>query len=663
MRVLCSLMAIAVFLLAACTATPEPLPTPVPTSTPIPTPTSTPLPQRQPLLRVAILGEATTTNVWALYDEPGADYWNYATQTDYWPRLYHLTLLSMEDSSVGSGLRLGPATAKGEPSTFSCDSDICAATVTLQPGLIWTNDVPLTADDVAFTANTALQFRLGLNWRQAYNPDVLDHVEALDESTVKYYFKGMPTVADWQYGVLQAPIVNQAYWQPRIVNAINLLPEETLLPTIQELEVEFAGLQAQVDDLDLSLNNMAPDSAAYQETSKQAQRFQDELNSVYNKLEKNRSEYESKLTEARASLYTLANANEPTLGPWRFESRIEGVFENQVNFGTPFGDPWFDHVQYITYPNELTAVKALENDEVDILLTQNGLSSGSVPRLDENSAITLNRNLTRSARFLAFNQANPYLADPALRQALACMLDPQNLIEGLNGEAALLSGFVLDDFWRNQAVSLPCTGETNDAQRLGEAVGLLKAAGYTWREEPTADAAGTGLKAPNGTSLPSFSLLSLAPEVDSLRAEAALYIARQAGRLGISLDVHSGDTDELLYAVYGSGDYDLALLGWRLSAYPSYLCEWFVPLGQNPFSYNGSNLNSECEAWEGISDLEQARAHVLEIQSILMQDLPLVPLYVGVRVDAYRNIRYPFDHVIDGLSGLYGAPGLATPIP
>jgi hypothetical protein len=46
-----------------------------------------------------------------------------------------------------------------------------------------------------------------------------------------------------------------------------------------------------------------------------------------------------------------------------------------------------------------------------------------------------------------------------------------------------------------------------------------------------------------------------------------------------------------------------------------------------------------------------------------MRDLPLIPLYANVRVDAFRNIHYPFTEVIDGLAGLYGATELAVPVP
>jgi hypothetical protein len=96
-----------------------------------------------------------------------------------------------------------------------------------------------------------------------------------------------------------------------------------------------------------------------------------------------------------------------------------------------------------------------------------------------------------------------------------------------------------------------------------------------------------------------------------------------------------------------------------------------MPLDQNPFAYNGSRstlgggewLALVCEAWSQVSDLDMAKTYAFEVQSALMEDLPLIPLYTGVRVDAYRNIRYPFANIVDGLGGLYGAPGLAIPAP
>lgn len=662
MRPLYLSLALAAFVLSACvpvTTTPEPLPaTPAPVNTPV-LPTATHRPQRMPLLRIAMLGETTTTNVWALFDETGTDYWSSATQVAYWPSLYRLTPLSLD---------FQPATALGQPGPLECDSVPCTVAVTLQSNLKWTDGSSFSARDVAFTVNTALQFRLGLNWQRAYNPDMLDHAEVVNRTTVKFYFKVRPTVADWQYGVLLGPIVNQAYWQPRITDAVGLLPDEALLHAILELESQFTQMQADVDALNLSLSTMIPSSTEYTDTSREAKNLQDDLNSVYNKLEKNRTEYEAKLTEARASLFDLSNDDEPTLGPWKFASGTKDGYENQVNLGTPFGNPWFDSVRYITYPNESAATDALLADEVDIILTPDGLSHGAVSKLINNPEIVLSSNVTRSARFLVFNHTNPDLADPILHQALACMIDPQKLTENFGDDAAYLSGFVLYDFWRNKEAQLPCVGLSADA-RLTEAVRLLKSAGYSWDNEPTSEAIGGELRNPSGSALPGFELLT--PQQYPMRDAAAAYIAQQARILGLSIEAKVVNSGELFYAVYGSRDYDMALLGWSLSVYPSYLCDWFLPSERNPFGYYGSNptlsgdtgLVATCEAWNQVSDLETTKIHASKVQSILMHDLPLIPLYTSVRVDAYRNVRFPFTEVVDGLGGLYGAPALVIPIP
>jgi ABC-type transport system substrate-binding protein len=540
--------------------------------------------------------------------------------------------------------------------------------VTLQPGLTWTDGSAFTAADVAFTINTVLQLRLGLNWREAYNPDVIDRVEALDEFTVRFHFKTKPTVADWQYGALQGSIVNRAYWQPRIVDALTLRPEDSLLATIKELEAELAWKQADLDNMELSLIAITPESPAYIDTTKKAKHLQNDLTGVSNNLKKKRAEYESKLSDARASLLTHTGLDEPTLGPWKFVNHTGESLENQANLATPFGNPWFGSIRYVTYSNELAAVDALLNDKVDIILTPDGLSADAVSRLENNSVISLWRNINHSARFLAFNHANPDLAEPVLHQALACMLDPQALMERLGGDGAPLTGFAVDDFWRQGEASLPCSGTTGDA-RLTEAIRLLKVAGYSWEGEPASGISGSGLKGPAGNVLPILTLLTV--EQDLMREMAAQYIAQQAEILGLSIEVQIGSLDELLYVVYSSGDYDLALLGWHLSSYPSYLCDWFMPLDRNPFAYNGNSftlgggerLLSACEAWSQVSDLEMARTYAFEVQSALMENLPFIPLYTTIRVDAYRNIRYPFAQIVDGLGDLYGAPGLVMPAP
>jgi ABC-type transport system substrate-binding protein len=70
-----------------------------------------------------------------------------------------------------------------------------------------------------------------------------------------------------------------------------------------------------------------------------------------------------------------------------------------------------------------------------------------------------------------------------------------------------------------------------------------------------------------------------------------------------------------------------------------------------------------CEALRSESDYETARLSIFQIQSTLAADLPFIPLFSMVTYDAYRNINYPFEDVLNGVSGLYGAPSFAIPTP
>jgi ABC-type transport system substrate-binding protein len=103
----------------------------------------------------------------------------------------------------------------------------------------------------------------------------------------------------------------------------------------------------------------------------------------------------------------------------------------------------------------------------------------------------------------------------------------------------------------------------------------------------------------------------------------------------------------------------MAILNWNLSLYPGYLCEWFG--GQGQFNYGSDRIKSDCEALNVESDLAAAQKDAFDIQAVLAQDLPFIPLFTDVHYDAYRNVHYPFESVLGGLGGLYGAPSYAMP--
>jgi ABC-type transport system substrate-binding protein len=269
------------------------------------------------------------------------------------------------------------------------------------------------------------------------------------------------------------------------------------------------------------------------------------------------------------------------------------------------------------------------------------------------------------------NLGDTDLADAVFRQALACMIDPNNwakdysLVQVVPIRGPVSPGNL---FWYNPNADIPCSG-ADLLHRVNTIMGILKVAGYSWDKEfsvsgdevlgPTIIQGWEGLKRPNGDHVPKLQFIAPDSRTDPFRADLAAYIVKRLQFFGIPVHLQLTDSGSVNYAVFSSHQFDMAILGWQVSEYPGYLCDWFGD--GNPFGYHSDRLRSACEALDSTSDLAAAQKQVYEIQSILAQDLPFIPLYSGVTYDAYRNIAYPFDSVPGGLSGVYGAPSLAIP--
>ncbi|WP_054521782.1 ABC transporter substrate-binding protein [Thermanaerothrix daxensis] len=677
-----SLLLIASMVLAACAqATPTQPPAAAtqppaqeqPTQPPAEQPTQ-PVTERAPVIRFATLEDLTTTNVWALFDDVGASYWNYVVQIYHWPTLF--TLSDQRYDFI-------PAVAADFPSDFTQEGDLYVATVKLKDGLVWSDGSPVTAEDVAFTVNTVLKFKLGLNWQSGYNPDFLVKAEAVDPLTVKYYYNQIPGLSLWQYGALQTPFVSKAYWEPKVAEALAVLESD-----------EYKALEQEVADLEKAVK----EGTATQE-----------------ELDAKQAELDAKLAEAVDILHKLDNEGEPTFGAWRLEKWEVGAFaENRVNennffigtvveeyangayreykedgsyefvaYGTPEGEkvleyksgPYFDSALYTLYGNPDAAVLALRNNDVDFLLNPSGLQQGFVDQLKEDPNITIVENEQNGFRYLAFNQNRSYFkgeAGKALRQAIACMIDLDFLTERVL-QGAVLPVYTLvpegNGFWHNPDVPKWCVGDDTKT-RMEKAVQILKDAGFTWEKEPTWNPArggsveyGQGLKLPNGEKFPEVKLLAPSAGYDPLRATTGVYIEQWMRQLGIPATAELTNFNNILSAVYDTGDYDMFILGWGLSIYPDYICTFFdsgVPT--NPYGYESAALKEKCDAFLLETDVDKAKELAFEIQNILATELPYITLFTNPIYDAFRNLEYPYTEVLDGIgSGLYGAPTIAKP--
>jgi ABC-type transport system substrate-binding protein len=626
-------------LLASC----APQPDSVPTSISAPTEEVPSLPAHAPEIRFALIGKPRSVNVWQLFDREasGASYVDYALRTEYWPRLYHL---APQDSSFQ------PYAAEGLPSEVTQDGALYSATVKLRPNLKWTDGSSFTAEDVAFTVNTALSFELGYDWSAYYPREYLDHAEAVDSSTVKFVFKQKPNVGIWQYGVLQGPIVQKSFWESTIKDAAALLPNDGLRASIEEARVNLTTAQYDFDQVSAQVLSLKLEGKQNRKLDGDFLRFQSELTHAQNNLNKLLEEYAAQVKSAQETLYAAHDEQEPTLGAWMPDTKDDDVWVNKANPDFPFGSPNFDRSMYRFFEDEKAALTAFQNGEVDFVLSPDGVSS---------DVLDAKYNSSYRARFLVFNPLNGYLADPAFRFALSCMIDRKTLATDiLQNKAAPLDSFVLSSHWHDANLKDACA-DMDKSARIEYAVKLLKDAGYSWTPEPNSESAGQNLIMSNGEAFPKITLLAPSKEEDPLRQSAANYVAAQVQYLGVPVVVQEASLNDVVYAVYSSQKYDMALIGWRLSEYPVYLCEWFG--GKNLLLYNSDRLKAACDALGVESNLDAARQAVGQIEAALMSELPSIPLFTVMQADVYHNLAYPV--VLDGWSGLYGAPSYAIPAP
>ncbi len=305
---------------------------------------------------LALIGSVTPVNVWALFDAKGDSYNNYAVMSGYWPRLYQLSISDRTFETMAAG---------GMPSAFQQEENFYTATVPLRSDLKWTDGTPFTADDVAFTVNTAVSFQLGFDWHDFYDPDFIDHAEAVDAQTVKFYFKKQPNVGVWQYGALQGPIVQKAYWESKISASAALLPSNDLAPQIASLNAQAADLQSKINNVNANIAILSTTSSGYIQGITDIKGLQANLNQTNTALAKTQAQYDSAMDAARQSLYALDYTNEPTLGDWMPAGQQNGAWTNKVNPAHPFNTPKFDSAVYKVFEDYNSADDAFSQNEVD----------------------------------------------------------------------------------------------------------------------------------------------------------------------------------------------------------------------------------------------------------------------------------------------------------
>ena len=150
--------------------------------------------------RIGVLSGISTDNFWAYYgSQPSV--WNSYVLGPTKPTLFSL-------DPVSGGLTPELVTGNATP---VWDADGWRVTFEMDDHFTWSDGVPVTADDLAFTFSVVRSLGLEGSWSEAF-PSVVESIEVHDGNQIVIEFSERPTLSVWPYGVGLAPVMPRHVW-------------------------------------------------------------------------------------------------------------------------------------------------------------------------------------------------------------------------------------------------------------------------------------------------------------------------------------------------------------------------------------------------------------------------------------------------------------------
>src|SRR5680860_693706 len=186
--------------------------------------------------------------------------------------------------------------------------------------------------------------------------------------------------------------------------------------------------------------------------------------------------------------------------------------------------PFAKDVIYSIYSDQNAAILALKSGEIEFMLNPIGLSTGLKNEVLNSPELSLIANPSNGFRYLAFNMRRSPMKYKGFRQAIGCLTQKEFLQTLLGG--AIIPAYSLgpegNTAWANPDVEQICK-DLGEQERFDQAIQYLKGDGFTWAIEPAWDegtagnllpGTGTGLKDPDGKTVPELELLAPGPGYD-----------------------------------------------------------------------------------------------------------------------------------------------------
>lgn len=623
--------------------------------------------------RMGIFEEPLTTNYWN-YLGPGSSVWTaYALADTQAASLFGLSNQRFDWVPVLA------AELPGEPVQ---EGDFWTITVTMLQGATWSDGTPITAHDVVFTLQTCLDLKLTANWQNACKPEVLDHVEAVDDYTVKFFFTDKPGLAQWQFGVSQAPILPKHVWED-VVNEARAFVEGVTEPEVAR------PADCEAEDLSEEDKAACDAWAAYDEAFENARKtlYEAEPPAMVSPGAFTFAQYEPGAFVRKdandAYFFKGSKSINYANGAWK---RVLPDGSEYAAYGDPTGDveleveegPFTPNVIMSVYGSQDAAFLALRDGEIDFVINPLGLSRGLREQAEQGEGVRTIVNEDNGLFYLAFNMRKEPFNMPEFRQAVEVLIDKEFVAESVLQGTVFPAYSVVpsgNKFWHNPDIPRPYVGMSRE-ERINKVIEILEGAGWTWEKKPAWNAdrqdvdPGEGLRMPNGQPVPEITILGPGPAYDPVRATFNQWISEWMREAGIPAQSELTGFNTILTPVFVEANFDMYILGWGLTIYPDYLCDFFHSKNDtattgnfNTPGYSNPEFDAKCDEFVAETDIKRAQELARELQLMLAQDLPYIPLFYRPAIDLIRdNIVLPYEQVLGGIADQVGFESSAKPL-
>ena len=366
--------------------------------------------------------------------------------------------------------------------------------------------------------------------------------------------------------------------------------------------------------------------------------------------------------------------NPAVTGPFFVKTRRPGAFlllaRNKHFFGTgktiagwKLG-PYVQGIILKVFGTSDAAVLALKKGALDFYW--NTLQPGYLRDIRVHKAIKLYTSQKSGLYFIGFNVRKPPFNSTVFRRAVAMLIDKKfifrRILQG-SGRPLLSPVPPGNVMFHTSDVDRHGQGLTR-AQRIKRAYQMLKKAGYTWQRPPVTPQGkivrGRGIKLPGGKRMAGFVILTPPADYDAQRAMAGVMIQEWLKRVGIPAVARPMAFGALIQQIKVKRRFDAFVLGYgNLPLDPGYMWAFFHssmdrPRGWNMSGYRNKKYDKLAVESRRTMDPKRRRELVIELQKIIMRDVPYFPLYNPVLIEGIRLDRFKgWVKMVGGIGNLW----------